>query len=156
MKKLVLSLLTLSLGISTAAFADPPRTPRADRRQLAQQSRVVNGVRSCELTRREAVQRAAAAGVCEPRLLSGEGATVALHVCATVTASLAERPEMERRTDAVRTLRQALGYCWSVAVAAAPDQGLPTFLALSQSPDPDVAWIVRENLKKKRLQKALP
>lgn len=102
------------------------------------------------------VQRSAAAGVCEPRLLSGEGATVALHVCATVTASLAERPEMERRTDAVRTLRQALGYCWSVAVAAAPDQGLPTFLALSQSPDPDVAWIVRENLKKKRLQKALP
>ncbi len=56
MKKLVLSLLTLSLGISTAAFADPPRTPRADRRQLAQQSRVVNGVRSGELTRREAVK----------------------------------------------------------------------------------------------------
>ena len=56
MKKLVLSLLTLSLGISTAAFADTPRTPRADRRQLAQQSRVVNGVRSGELTRREAVK----------------------------------------------------------------------------------------------------
>lgn len=56
MKKLVLSLLTLSMAISTAAFADPPRTPRSDRRQVAQQGRIVSGVRSGELTRREAVR----------------------------------------------------------------------------------------------------
>jgi hypothetical protein len=56
MKKLVLSLLTLSMAISTAAFADPPRTPRSDRRQVAQQARIVSGVRSGELTRREAVR----------------------------------------------------------------------------------------------------
>jgi len=102
------------------------------------------------------VQRAAAAGVCEPRLLKGDGAMVALDICAGITASLTARPEAERRTDSVRALRKALGYCWSVAVAAAPDKGIPSFLALAEDPDPDVAWIVRENRKKNRLQRVLP
>ncbi len=102
------------------------------------------------------VQRAAAAGVCEPRLLKGREATVALDICGRITASFAERPEGERRSDAVRSLRKTLGYCWSVAVAAAPDQGIPRFLALAENPDPDVAWIVRENRKKTRLQQVLP
>jgi hypothetical protein len=51
----------------------------------------------------------------------------------------------------VRTLRQALGYCWSVAVAADPAAGLPRFLALAASPDPDVAWVVHSNRGKARL-----
>ena len=55
----------------------------------------------------------------------------------------------------MRTLRQALGYCWSVAVAADPEHGLPRFLALSASPDPDVAWVVRENRRKARLARLL-
>ena len=57
------------------------------------------------------VQRAAAAGVCEPRLLKGREATVALDICEKITASLAERPEGERRSDAVQSLRKTLGYC---------------------------------------------
>jgi hypothetical protein len=55
----------------------------------------------------------------------------------------------------VRTLRQALGYAWSVAVAADPEPGLTAFTALRDDPDPDVAWVVRENLRKKRLQRLL-
>jgi hypothetical protein len=55
----------------------------------------------------------------------------------------------------VRTLRQALGYCWSVAVAAAPAAGLPRFQALEEYDDRDVAWIVRENRRKARLAKLL-
>ncbi len=51
----------------------------------------------------------------------------------------------------VRSLRQALGYCWSVAVAADPGTGLPRFDALTDDSDPDVAWIVQENGKKARL-----
>lgn len=70
-------------------------------------------------------------------------------LCAAVTASLAARTE--RRAPAVRTLRQALGYCWSVAVAADPADGLPAFRALSTSDDPDVLWIHRENAKKARI-----
>jgi hypothetical protein len=102
------------------------------------------------------VQRASAAGICEPRLLtSPEAAAAAVEVCDTATRALAGRPRDERRDPAVRTLRQGLGYCWSVAVAADPAHGLPRFLALSASPDADVAWIVRENRKKARLARLL-
>jgi hypothetical protein len=99
------------------------------------------------------VQRAAAAGVCEPRLLkTTTAAATAIDVCEQATKALAAA---ERRTPDVRTLRQALGYCWSVAVAADPDHGLPHFLALADADDPDIAWIVRENSKKARLAKLL-
>jgi hypothetical protein len=99
------------------------------------------------------VQRAAVAGLCEPRLLRPPGAAAhAVAVCRTVTESLAARPAGQRTGDDVRTLRKALGYCWSVAVAADRSAGRPVFDLLSGSPDPDVAWIVRENLKKARMR----
>lgn len=102
------------------------------------------------------VQRAAAAGVCEPRLLGRpQDAALAVEVCARATDALAARPASARRDPAVRTLRQALGYCWSVAVAADPAAGLPRFLALEGSPDRDVAWIARENRRKNRLARLL-
>lgn len=102
------------------------------------------------------VQRAAIAGVCEPRLLkTPEAAAAALGICERVTGALAARSSAERRDPDVRTLRQGLGYCWSVAVAADPARGLPRFRALSESPDPDVAWVVRQNSKKSRLSRLL-
>lgn len=103
------------------------------------------------------VLRAAAAGVCEPRLLHApHAAAVAIDVCDRATRRLADRPTADRRSDGVRVLRKGLGYCWSVAVAADPSQGLPRFLAWAENPDPDVAWIVRENRKKARLSRHLP
>lgn len=102
------------------------------------------------------VQRAAVAGICEPRLLNRpDAAARAIGICERVTRELAARPAGERKVDAVRTLRQALGYCWSVAVAADPGAGLPRFQALAAYDDPDVAWIARENAKKARLAKLL-
>ena len=101
------------------------------------------------------VQRAAAAGICEPRLLIGPAAAaVAIEVCRRTTAALAARPAEIRRDADVQTLRQGLGYCWSVAIAADPAQGLPAFWALDDE-DPDIGWIVRENLKKTRLTRLL-
>jgi hypothetical protein len=101
------------------------------------------------------VQRAAAAAVCEPRLLrTPASAAVAVHVCQRATDLLALRPAGTRRDGDVRTLRQALGYCWSVAVAADPGPGLEAFHALDVT-DPDVAWVVRTNLTKKRLTRLL-
>nr|WP_227422426.1 hypothetical protein [Pengzhenrongella sicca] len=101
------------------------------------------------------VQRAAVAGICEPRLLATRAtAEAALDACRRATASLAERDPAQRRGD-VRVLRQGLGYCWSVAIAAVPERGLPAFAALATSTDPDVAWIVRENRKKSRLARLL-
>ena len=73
-------------------------------------------------------------------------------VCRRATVALAGRHPEERRDPHVRTLRQALGYCWSVAVAAEPVPGLAAFRALDDT-DPDVAWIVRTNLAKKRLSR---
>ena len=103
------------------------------------------------------VQRAAAAAICEPRLLVTEpGARTALDVCEEATGWIADLPAERRRDEEVRTLRQALGYCWSVAAAADPGAGLPRFGHLRASADPDVQWIVRENLKKARLIKLLP
>ncbi len=89
-------------------------------------------------------QRAAVAGLCEPRPSPiAEAARRALELIERVTASL------PRSRD--RVLRQALGYCWSVAVAALPEEGLLRFEPLQHSSDPDLQWVVRENLKKARL-----
>jgi hypothetical protein len=101
------------------------------------------------------VVRAGIAAICEPRLLSDpETAAGALMVCRGATEHLLTTPAARRRDPDVRTLRQGLGYCWSVAVAGSPESGLPAFLALDTG-DPDVAWVVRENRKKQRLARLL-
>lgn len=95
-------------------------------------------------------QRAAAAALCEPRLLTG--ATHARRVLAildAITASLVHA--QDRKGEEFRTLRQGLGYCWSVAVAALPAEGKPLMEKWLANADPDVRWIMRENLKKNRL-----
>ena len=73
------------------------------------------------------------------------------------TDRLCAQPAAVRRAPAWRTLRQALGYCWSVAVAADPPAGLPAFRALGDraASDPDLAWIVRTDTSKTRLAKLL-
>ena len=102
------------------------------------------------------VRRAAVAAVCEPRLLGNPAfAQRALVLVDAVTADLARSPLATRRETAVRTLRQALGYAWSVAIAAVPDDGLAAFARLEADDDPDIAWIVRENRKKARLKRLL-
>ncbi|PHP52063.1 HEAT repeat domain-containing protein [Actinomyces ruminis] len=101
------------------------------------------------------VQRAAAVAICEPRLLrTEEAARIAIEVCQRTTDRLIALPVQDRKAPAARTLRKSLGYCWSVAVAADPGAGLPVFAALDTA-DPDVAWIVTQNRRKKRLSKLL-
>ncbi|MCX6502219.1 MAG: HEAT repeat domain-containing protein [Microbacterium sp.] len=101
------------------------------------------------------VQRAAAAAICEPRLLrTPESAAVAITVCQRTTDHLRRMPIENRRTPAVQALRQALGYCWSVAVAADPLRGLPAFHSLDTK-DAEVEWIVNQNSHKKRLTRLL-
>ncbi len=102
------------------------------------------------------VRRAAVAAVAEPRLLTDQArARQALQLLNRITAGFDEVSVAERKTSPVRTLRQALGYAWSVVIAALPDEGLPLFRDLETSTDPDIEWIVRENLKKARLRKLL-
>ena len=102
------------------------------------------------------VRRAAVAAVCEPRLLRDAAyADRALDLLGAVTRDLASRPSEARRLAGWRTLRQALGYGWSVAVAAAPVAGIAAFGRIGLIDDADVQWIIRENRKKSRLKKLL-
>jgi 3-methyladenine DNA glycosylase AlkC len=95
-------------------------------------------------------QRAAAAALCEPRLLGqAKHARAVLHVLDKITASL--RKVENRKSEDFLTLRKGLGYCWSVAVAALPDEGKRVMDKWLADTDPDVRWIMKENLKKKRL-----
>ena len=95
-------------------------------------------------------QRAAAAALCEPGLLgSSEHAKRVLQVLDAITTSVLSVDD--RKSDAFRALRKGLGYCWSVAVAASPAAGKPMMERWFLSQDPDVRWIMRQNLKKKRL-----
>jgi len=97
-------------------------------------------------------QRAAVAGVCEPALLRDEAsASAAVMLVDQVMESVAHA--RDRRDEGFKVLRQAMGYCWSVAIAAAPAEGKASFEKWLKSDDPDVEWIVRENLKKSRLKK---
>lgn len=99
--------------------------------------------------------RAAAATVAEPTLLEDTGvarAALRLH-----QALMARLPGIsERKSDGFKTLRQGLGYTLSVVVQALPQEGFEFLAGLAASQDPDVHWIVRQNLKKNRLVKQFP
>jgi HEAT repeat protein len=100
-------------------------------------------------------QRAAAAGLAEPRLLHDRAhAAPAIAVLDAITQSIAEATD--RKSDAFRALRQGMGYCWSVVVAAYLEEGKLAFERWLDSPDKDVRWLLKENLKKNRLQRLDP
>jgi HEAT repeat protein len=97
------------------------------------------------------VRRAAIAGVCEPRLLKNP--KHAMQALIQVDLTLATVPRVrDRKTESFRVLRQALGYCASVAAAAAPSFGRNRFEEWMGMDDPDVRWIVRSNLRKARMK----
>ncbi|HRE26748.1 MAG TPA: hypothetical protein PK954_08955 [Anaerolineales bacterium] len=97
-------------------------------------------------------QRAAAAALSEPRLLvQARHAAAALEVLDTITASV--ESATDRRSPAFKTLRQGLGYCWSVVVAALPEPGKRRLEKWATSPNQDVRWIISANLKKARLSR---
>jgi hypothetical protein len=95
-------------------------------------------------------ERAAAAGLCEPALLRENAHAVeVLEILDRITSSLASSGD--RRSAGFKVLRQALGYCWSVAAAAAPENGRTYFEKWLQSSDKDVTWVMKSNLGKARM-----
>jgi hypothetical protein len=99
--------------------------------------------------------RAVAAGVAEPALLKDKH---------TAKQALALHKKIfdlilsgnERNGDAFKVLRKGLGYSLSVVVAAIPKEGFEYMRQLAESPDKDIRWILKENLKKNRLIKNYP
>jgi hypothetical protein len=67
-------------------------------------------------------KRAAAAALCEPRLLTSEKvAGTVLEILDDMTASIVGF--RDTKDEAFEVLKKGLAYCWSVAVAACPEKG---------------------------------
>ncbi len=99
-------------------------------------------------------QRACVAAVAEPRLLQSPAMKEsALEIQGIVVRRFHEIPLPDRKHEDVRTLRQGLSYTLSVAAAALPEAGFALLRECASWGDPDITWIIRENLKKKRLLK---
>lgn len=99
------------------------------------------------------VQRAVVAGLCEPALLKNNQETVeVLVILDHITHSVALTSSGNRRDDGFVALRKALGYGWSVAAAAAPQNARPYLEKWLRSNDKDVDWVMKSNLRKARME----
>jgi hypothetical protein len=97
-------------------------------------------------------KRAAAATLAEPRLLKQpRHAKQVLQILDQITNSMEQANGA--KDESFKVLRQGMGYCWSVAVAALPEAGKPMIEKWLSSSDNDIHWMMRENLKKNRLVK---
>lgn len=99
-------------------------------------------------------QRAAIAALAEPPLLyTPELLTAALQIQRPVLEHMRSTATGERKTEDFKVLRRTLGYTLSVVTAAAPEEGFALMRECAAWNDADISWILRENLKKKRLAK---
>ncbi len=95
-------------------------------------------------------QRAAAAALCEPRLLKEEKhSEKVLDILDRITDSL--KQAKDSGDEGFKVLRRALGYSWSVAVVALQEKGKKLMERWLMSSDANVRGVMKENLKKNRL-----
>jgi hypothetical protein len=96
--------------------------------------------------------RACLTAISEPALLhTTEFVEAALVMQRVAIEYLHSLPVGERRRNDARILRQALGYTLSVVTAARPADGFALMCEIATWNDPDINWVLRENLKKRRL-----
>ncbi len=101
--------------------------------------------------------RAVAAGLAHPPILEDpDVALYAVETAATLVAALTRAGAKDRREESFKILRQGLGYSLSVFAAASPGEGFTLLRKCAAVGDPDLAWVIRENLKKKRISDAFP
>jgi len=97
-------------------------------------------------------KRAVVAGLCEPVLIKEKkNALTVLEFLDDIFDSIEMIPE--RKDEPFRVLKKGLGYGLSVAMVAYPQQGEALFEKLLLKKDNDIRWILKENLKKKRLER---
>lgn len=96
-------------------------------------------------------KRAVVAALCEPKLLINKDVNCdVLQLLSVLTDSFIA---LDKLNEGEKVLRQALGYGWSVAIAAQASEGKAYFEAYSAASNKHIQWILRENLKKNRLAK---
>ncbi len=94
--------------------------------------------------------RAAICACCHPKFLkSEERAIQTLNYLDLIMQKL--QGNTSRKTEDFRVLRLAMGYCWSVAVAACPAHGKKMMEKWIHTTDKDLLWIIKSNLGKNRL-----
>ena len=114
-------------------------------------------------------QRAVVAALCEPAVLLRAGKepdpaaaeSEIFDILDRITAAFGavvgvEPPEggaSRRRSEGFQALKKGLAYGWSVAVAYLPQAGRARLERWFATSDPDLRWVLRENLKKARLER---
>ena len=97
-------------------------------------------------------KRAVVAGLCEPALIKvKKNARTVLEFLEDIFDSI--ETISERKDESFRVLKKGLGYGLSVAMVAYPLEGKALFEKLLLKKDNDIRWILKENLKKKRLDR---
>ncbi len=97
-------------------------------------------------------KRAVVAGLCEPKLLREKNnSEIVLEILADIIESI--NNISDRKCESFRVLKNGLGYGLSVAIVNNPEKGKVIFERLINTLDKDIIWILKENLKKKRLEK---
>lgn len=98
-------------------------------------------------------QRAAVAALAEPALLHDTRyAKPVLDVLDAATTAVFQ--SKDRKDAGFQALRKGLAYAWSVVVAAFPEAGRPRMDVWLNHANPDIHWIMKQNLGKKRLAAA--
>jgi hypothetical protein len=100
--------------------------------------------------------RAIAAGLAHPPILSVEMAGFSLEAARRILSTVSRAEQKARRQESFKVLRQGMGYALSVFVSKSPVEGFTVMRKSAAVRDADVAWIIRENLKKKRLSRDFP
>lgn len=99
-------------------------------------------------------QRATVAAIAEPSLLyTADILAGALKLQRLVLERFHAAPAADRKREDFRVLRRTLGYTLSVITAASPEEGFALMREGASWGDADITWVLRENLKKKRLAK---
>jgi hypothetical protein len=101
--------------------------------------------------------RAIAAGLAHPPILGdADFALWSVHTARTILAAITRAEAKARKTEAWKILRQGMAYSVSVLTAHSPMEGFTLMRKSAAVRDPDMAWIISENLKKKRLTGPFP
>ncbi|HTP60314.1 MAG TPA: hypothetical protein VMM82_15435, partial [Spirochaetia bacterium] len=102
-------------------------------------------------------KRAIIAGLAHPPILGDKAfALFCLGVSESILRGLSRASAAERQGEQFRVLRQGLGYAVSVFAEKAPEEGFVLLRKAARMEDRDVRWVVRENLKKKRIASRYP
>lgn len=100
-------------------------------------------------------QRAAVATLAHPKIVDDPAlAERGLEVLDDVTEALHEARTHD--DEGLIQLRKALGVAWSVVVAQLPQRGRARFEAWLAVEDPDVRWVLKENLQQRPMRRMDP